>query len=84
MRRRTTLVIAAAALAAATGLARAAEPDARSLLTIYNQNLALWTSWRIAVASDPNLKTDAQTIEFRVRVPADGEKVVTYRAHYSW
>ncbi len=48
------------------------------------EHLYRWTNWRIAVASDPNLKTDAQTIEFRVKAPADGEKVVTYRAHYSW
>jgi len=48
------------------------------------EHLYRWTNWRIALASDPNLKTDAQTIEFRVKVPADGEKVVTYRAHYSW
>jgi hypothetical protein len=29
-------------------------------------------------------KTDARTIEFRPRVPADGEVVITYTVHYSW
>ena len=29
-------------------------------------------------------KNDAQTIEFRVPIPANGEKTVTYMVHYSW
>jgi hypothetical protein len=29
-------------------------------------------------------KTDAQNIEFRVTVPADGEVVVKYRVRYDW
>jgi hypothetical protein len=30
------------------------------------------------------LKTDAQTVEFQVQVPPDGEKTVTYKVHYTW
>jgi hypothetical protein len=41
-------------------------------------------NWRIRQPSAPFKKLDAKTIEFRVQVPPDGEKVVTYTAHYSW
>jgi hypothetical protein len=34
--------------------------------------------------SDPFTKTDSQTIEFRVQVPAGGEELVTYKVHYTW
>ena len=41
-------------------------------------------TWEIVEKSSPYVKTDAQTIEFRVQVPPDGEKIVTYKAHYTW
>jgi hypothetical protein len=40
--------------------------------------------WEIVEKSATFLKTDAQTIEFQVQVPPDGEKTVTYKAHYTW
>jgi hypothetical protein len=40
--------------------------------------------WDIAEKSATYLKTDAQTIEFQVQVPPDGEKTLTYKAHYTW
>jgi hypothetical protein len=40
--------------------------------------------WEIVEKSATFLKTDAQTIEFQVQVPPDGEKRVTYKAHYTW
>jgi hypothetical protein len=40
--------------------------------------------WEIVEKSSTYLKTDAQTIEFQVQVPPDGEKTVTYKAHYTW
>jgi len=40
--------------------------------------------WDIVEKSATFLKTDAQTIEFQVKVPPDGEKTVTYKAHYTW
>ncbi len=48
------------------------------------EHLERWTNWKIALSSDPYTKTDASTIEFPVKVPAGGEKVVTYEARYSW
>ncbi len=48
------------------------------------EHLYRWNNWEIAKNSDPFNKLDSKTIEFRVKVPPDGEKVVTYTAHYSW
>jgi hypothetical protein len=41
-------------------------------------------NWEIVEKSDTYLKTDSQTIEFRVQIPAGGEKTVTYKVHYTW
>jgi hypothetical protein len=41
-------------------------------------------NWDVAEKSDAFLKTDSQTIEFRVQIPAGGEKTITYKAHYTW
>jgi hypothetical protein len=41
-------------------------------------------NWDIVEKSDTFLKTDSQTIEFRVQIPAGGEKTITYKAHYTW
>jgi hypothetical protein len=48
------------------------------------EHLYRWTNWDIMKNSDSFNKLDSKTIEFRVQVPPDGEKVVTYTAHYSW
>lgn len=48
------------------------------------EHLYRWTNWDIQKTSDPFNKLDSKTIEFRVKVPPDGEKVVSYTAHYSW
>jgi hypothetical protein len=48
------------------------------------EHLYRWTNWDIPKTSDPFNKLDSKTVEFRVKVPPDGEKVVTYTAHYSW
>jgi hypothetical protein len=48
------------------------------------EHLYRWTNWDISKNSDPFNKLDSKTIEFRVQVPPDGEKVVTYTAHYTW
>lgn len=42
------------------------------------------TNWEIRDPSNTFLKTDAQTIEFRIAVKPDEERVVTYTVHYSW
>ena len=41
-------------------------------------------NWEITAKSDPVLKTDSKTVEFRVQVPPEAEKTVTYTVHYSW
>jgi hypothetical protein len=41
-------------------------------------------NWEITQKSDEFLKTDSRTAEFGVRVPASGEKTVTYTVHYTW
>jgi hypothetical protein len=41
-------------------------------------------NWEIAQKSDDFIKTDSRTAEFRVRIPAGGEKTLTYVAHYTW
>ncbi len=48
------------------------------------EHLYRWTNWDIAESSDPFVKTDAQTIEFRVQVKPDEERNLTYKVHYSW
>jgi hypothetical protein len=48
------------------------------------EHLYRWSSWKIADASVKYQKKDAQTIEFSVPVPKDGEAVVTYTVKYSW
>jgi hypothetical protein len=41
-------------------------------------------NWDIASKSDDFQKKDSQTIEFPITIAPDGEKVVTYTAHYTW
>jgi hypothetical protein len=48
------------------------------------EHLYRWINWEIRDPSDAFTKTDSQTVEFRVPVPAGQEKVVTYKVHYTW
>jgi len=48
------------------------------------ENLYRWVNWEVVERSDEFRRTEAQAIEFRVSVPPDGERVVTYRVRYSW
>lgn len=48
------------------------------------EHLYRWNNWKITTNSTDYQKTDAQTIEFRVPVQPDEEKVITYTVHYSW
>lgn len=48
------------------------------------EHLYRWINWEIVEKSDAFVKTDSQTIEFRVQVPAGEEKIITYRVHYTW
>jgi hypothetical protein len=48
------------------------------------EHLYRWPSWEITEKSHEFIKTDAQTIEFRVEVKPDAEETLTYTAHYTW
>jgi hypothetical protein len=48
------------------------------------EHLYRWSNWKIVDSSAKFEKKDAQTIEFTVPVPKDGEAVVTYTVKYSW
>jgi hypothetical protein len=48
------------------------------------EHLYRWSNWAISQKSDDFQKSNAQTVEFRVQVPPDKEKIVTYTAHYTW
>lgn len=48
------------------------------------EHLYRWTNWEITESSNTYLKTDAQTIEFRIPLKPDEERKVTYTVHYSW
>ncbi len=41
-------------------------------------------NWEITARSDDFQKKDSQTIEFPVTIAPDGEKTITYTAHYTW
>src|SRR6266581_3179992 len=47
------------------------------------EHLCRWRTWEIVAKSDPFTKIDAQTIEFRIAVKPDEEKVVSYKVHYT-
>ena len=48
------------------------------------EHLYRWTNWEIRDPSNTFLKTDAQTIEFRLPLKPDEERVVSYKVHYAW
>jgi len=48
------------------------------------EHLYRGVNWNILDPSHPFEKTDAQGVEFRIPVPADGETVVRYRVRYEW
>ncbi len=51
---------------------------------VVRENLYRWNKWTLIEQSVPSEKKDSRTIEFPVRVAADGEAVVTYRVRYTW
>jgi hypothetical protein len=48
------------------------------------EHLYRWSTWEIVEKSDPFTKTDSQTVEFRVPIPAGQEKTITYKVRYTW
>jgi hypothetical protein len=52
---------------------------------IVEENFNRWAlNWQISENSAKYEKTDSATAEFKVKVPADGETVLTYKVKYSW
>lgn len=48
------------------------------------EHLYRGVNWAITAKSNTFLKTDAQTMEFRVKLAPAAEQIVTYTVHYSW
>jgi hypothetical protein len=48
------------------------------------EHLFRWSEWRVLQSSHDFEKLDSTTIEFRVRVPADGEITLDYDVRYFW
>lgn len=48
------------------------------------EHLFRWSNWRILRSSHDYEEMDSSNIEFRVRVPAEGETEVTYTVLYTW
>jgi hypothetical protein len=48
------------------------------------EHLARWANWEVTEKSQEFVKTNAQTIEFRVPLAAGEEKVVGYTVRYTW
>ncbi len=48
------------------------------------EHLYRWSNWKIEVSSQSHEKKDARTVEFAVKVPADGKATVTYTVRYWW
>lgn len=48
------------------------------------EHLYRWSNWAITEKSDTYEKTDSRTIEFKVKIPPNSEKTVTYKVHYTW
>jgi hypothetical protein len=49
-----------------------------------DEHLFRWSDWEIVKESAQHAKLDAQTVEWRVKVPAGGESKVTYTVRYTW
>ncbi|MDY7039995.1 MAG: DUF4139 domain-containing protein [Chloroflexota bacterium] len=48
------------------------------------EHMYRWSEWEIVEESAEHTKTDAQTIEYRLQIPANGEETVTYTIRYRW
>lgn len=48
------------------------------------EHLSRYANWELIEKSDEFTKKDATTIEFRITVQPDEEKVLTYKARYTW
>ena len=48
------------------------------------EHLSRWSEWRILESNADYVKLNSSTIEFRILIPENGEKVLTYTVRYDW
>ena len=60
------------------------QPQERTSRSASRRTSLSWQELGITAKSDDYQKKDSQTIEFPVKIAPDGEKVITYTAHYTW
>lgn len=48
------------------------------------EHLSRWSEWRITSSTSDYVKMDSSTIEFRVNIPANGERTIRYTVRYEW
>ena len=48
------------------------------------EHLYRWLNWEITGSTTEYTKTDARSMEFRPKVPADGQVIINYTVHYTW
>jgi len=51
---------------------------------VVREYLYRWSTWKITARSHEFDKRDAQTIDFPLNIPADGEAKLTYNVRYTW
>jgi hypothetical protein len=51
---------------------------------VVREYLYRWSGWEVVTKSHDFVKRDAQTIDFPVDIPADGETKITYHVRYKW
>jgi hypothetical protein len=51
---------------------------------VVREHLYRWTQWNIAQASAKYAKRDADSVDFSVDVPANGNATLTYTVQYQW
>ncbi len=51
---------------------------------IVREDMYRWSQWTLIEQSVPSERKDARTVEFPVKITADGEATVTYRVRYTW
>ena len=55
-----------------------------SVKVIAREYLYRWSTWNVTAKNREFVKRDAQTIDFPLDIPEDGEAKVTYTVRYSW
>lgn len=55
-----------------------------AVTVLINENLFRATNWTITESSDDYVKVNSNTVQYRLTVPADTVKTVTYSVTYNW